>query len=238
MHKIALSAIIIASFAVSALSQTTTQPAPKKAEPATKIDAEKKAEQGDKNSKDPFSQFSVSSDEIFEVTWPSFSKKTDIKGRGDILEVQFSIINKTDNKHQLYAFVLASYEEIKWKKSSFDSKDSKTLGNDKYIVKQKPVPDGIKIDYFAPFPDKLENFEYDINGEKQYRKFPKDFKLGTDSETGKIYFLNDKINFRTEHLNVYRRNFKFFNNVTIIVYDDLGKMMFRQTYELKGRRTR
>jgi hypothetical protein len=225
MHKTALAAIIVAIFTLSAFSQTATPPAAKKADPVTKIDSEKKVEKADKGSKDPFAPYTMATDDLLEVSWPTFSKKVDPKGRGDILEVMFSIRNNTDNKHQFYAFVLASYEEIKWGKNSFDTK--------------KTFSEGIKIDYFAPYPDNKENFEYDINGEKQYKKFPKDYKLGVDSDTGKPYQLGESpINFRTEHLSVYRKNFKLFNNVTIIVYDDEGKMLFRQTYELKGKRTR
>ena len=225
MYKIVLSAMIIASFTVLAFSQDTTAPVAKKPGPTTKIDAEKKTEKVDKNTKDPFAPYTVLSDDILDVSWPSFSKSTDPKGRGDMLEVQFSIRNNTDNKHQFYAFVLASYEEVKWGKNSFNTR--------------KTYSEGIKIDYFAPYPDNKENFEYEINGEKQYKKFPKDFKFGAEPDTGKPYFLFDRpINFRTQHLSVYRKNFKFFNNVTIVVYDDEGKMLFRQTYELKGKRTR
>ena len=95
---------------------------------------------------------------------------------------------------------------------------------------------GKRMKTTTPAPNDPANFEYDINGAKELKKYPKDYKLGVDPQTGKIYSLKDKIIVRTQHLNLYRKNFKFYNNVTIILYDDAGKMKFRQTYALKGKR--
>ncbi|MGL4370572.1 MAG: hypothetical protein ACRCUT_13000, partial [Spirochaetota bacterium] len=63
-----------------------------------------------------------------------------------------------------------------------------------------------------------------------------DYKLGVNPATGKMYTLLDKIIIRSEHLTVYRKNFKYFNNVTVVIFDDEGKTKYRQTYYLDGRR--
>jgi hypothetical protein len=171
--------------------------------------------------KDQFPPQSVDTDD-YTVSHPSFLKKGDNMGKGEVLEVGFDITNNTDNPHSLYLFVIATYEDTKWQYNSF--------------ANRKVIPQKVAIEYFSPSPDDVKNFEYDINGVKELKKYPKDYKLGVDPQTGKIFTLKDKLIVRTQHLNLYRKNFKFYNNVTIIVFDDEGKTKFRQTFALKGKR--
>ena len=184
---------------------------------AAKSEQVKKNETAD--SKDLFPPQSVKTDD-YTVSQPSFLRKGDTQGKGEVLEVGFDITNNTDNPHQFYLFVVATYEDTKWQYNSFNTK--------------KTVPQKVAIEYFSAVPDTRENFEYDINGAKALKKYPKDYKLGVDPATGKIYTLKDRIIVRTQHLTEYRKNFKMFNNVTVMVYDDEGKVKFRQTYALKG----
>jgi hypothetical protein len=198
------------------------------AAPASKAPAgAKSADNGVKQQKeDPTPTYAVSNED-FSVSMPSFSKKTDLQGKGEILEVQFSIENNTDGKHQLYVFVLASREDIKWVSNSFNTK--------------KIYPEKNDISEFVPVPGAKDNFEYEENGVKSLKRHAKNFKLGVDPSTGNPYELSavkNRLNIRTEHLVTYKKKYKFFNHVTILVYDDEGKVMFRQIYELKGVRTR
>ena len=185
--------------------------------PAQPSDQGKKADAS--GTKDPFPPQSVDTDD-YKVSPPSFLRKGDNQGKGEVLEVGFDITNNTDNPHQLYLFVIATYEDTKWLYNSFKTK--------------KTVPEKVAIEYFSASPDNRANFEYDINGVKELKKYPKDYKLGVDPATGKIYTLKDRIIVRTQHLTEYRKNFKMFNNVTVIVYDDEGTVKFRRTYALKG----
>jgi hypothetical protein len=181
------------------------------------------AKKTDETKKDPFPALTVKSD-LFAVTMPTFSKKAELHGKGEVLEVQFEIINNTDQPHQLYIFILASYDETAWMYNSFNTK--------------RLIPEKVYVSYFAPYPDNKETFTYDINGAKEIKKYPKDFKLGVDKTTGKIYTLKDKIIMDTEHICLFRKNYKFFDNVCVLMYDDEGEIVFRQTYALKGFRHR
>ncbi|HEY1407227.1 MAG TPA: hypothetical protein VF857_11505, partial [Spirochaetota bacterium] len=139
-------------------------------------------------------------------------------------EVVFELTNTEDTPRDLYIFVLASHEEQKWVYNSFRTKRS--------------VPERVDVDLFVPVPSDRANFEYDINGAKLIKKYAKDYKLGVDPSTGKAYHLKDKVIVRTEHLSPYRKNYTYFNNATVLVYDDEGKLLFRQIYALNGFRTR
>jgi hypothetical protein len=183
-------------------------------------DTAKKAEE---TKKDPFPALTVKTD-LFAVTMPTFSKKAELHGKGEVLEVQFEIINNTDQPHEIYIFILASYDETAWMYNSFNTK--------------RLIPEKVFVSYFSPYPDNKDNFTYDINGAKEIKKYPKDFKLGVDKATGKIYTLKDKIIMDTEHVSLFRKNYKFFDNVCVLMYDDEGKILFRQTYALKGFRHR
>jgi hypothetical protein len=172
-------------------------------------------------SKDQFPPQSVTNDD-FTVSQPTFLKKQNNEGKGEELEVGFDITNNTDNPHDLYIFVIATYEETDWQYNSFKTR--------------KVIPRKVQIEYFSPYPDDQKNYEYDINGAKEIKKYPKDYKLGVNPNTGKIYTLKDKIIVRSNHLTLYRKNFKYYNNIAIIVYDDEGKVKFRREYILNGRR--
>ena len=185
----------------------------------TQPSAEKPKAAADSVSKEQFPPQSVVNDD-YTVSHPSFLKKGDNAGKGEILEVGFDITNNTDNPHTLYLFVVATHEVTKWQYNSFNTR--------------KVVPQKVVTDYFSVQPDDQKNFEYELNGVKELKKYPKDYKLGVDPATGKIYTLKDKLIVRTQHLSLYRKNFKMFNNVTVMIYDDEGKMKFRQTYALNG----
>jgi hypothetical protein len=222
MRNIFLSMIIMIVCSAVTFSQTNQGGAA-----ASKVSPEAKAaDSGKQQKEDPTPTYAVSNEDL-SVTMPSFSKTTDIHGKGDVLEVQFSVENNSDGKHQLYIFVLATREDIKWVTNSFNTK--------------KIYPEKNDIVEFVPVPGTRDNFEYDTNGVKSIKRHAKDFKLGVDVFTGKPYeltALKNKINIRTEHLILYKKKYKFFNHVTILVYDDEGKVMYRQIYELKGIRTR
>ena len=158
----------------------------------------------------------------FTVSRPSFTRKGDNAGKGEIIEVSFDIENSTDIPKDLYVFVIATYEKTKWIKDSFETK--------------KVRPENVVIEYFTCYPDSRKNYEYEENGQTVLRKYPKDYKLGINPATGKIYTLKDKLIIRSEHLTEYRKNFAYFNNVTVVVYDDDGILKYRQTYALEGRR--
>ena len=109
-----------------------------------------------------------------------------------------------------FIFVIATYEKLEPIKSSFE----------------KPVPKRDIIRNFNAFPNNRKNFEYPPNDDekkmgKKFRleKFPKDNKLGTDPSTGKPYSLSDNLIIRTEHFTKYRKNYVFFNTITILLFD-------------------
>ncbi len=70
------------------------------------------------------------------------------------------------------------------------------------------------------------------------KKHAKDYKLGVDPATNKPYALKDKIIIRTDHLSPYRKNYKFFNNAAVLIYDDEGKLLYRQLYLIDKMRKR
>ncbi|HEY1406019.1 MAG TPA: hypothetical protein VF857_05360, partial [Spirochaetota bacterium] len=122
-----------------AFTQDKTADQPKKAEePAKTVDTQKN---------DPFPPFAVSTD-LFKLPMPTFSKKIDPKGRGELMEVVFELTNTEDTPRDLYIFVLASHEEQKWVYNSFRTK--------------RTVPEKVDIDLFAPDPSDRANFEYEI----------------------------------------------------------------------------
>ncbi len=159
----------------------------------------------------------------FKITEYYFNRKVDVKGRGEILEVEIVLENLTDNPLDLYIFTIATTEKIEKTKSSFE----------------KPVPEKERVRNFVPFPDEIKNFEYDDPASKTgvlFVKFPKNPKAGISPETGKPYHLVDKLMVRTFHLCPYKRKYTFFNNVMILVFDGEGKPAFRKLYSLNGTR--
>lgn len=160
----------------------------------------------------------------FSVSMPTFSKKTDFKGRGEVMEIVFEILNSDETPREFYVFVLAAYETPRWKYDSFNTK--------------KLYPDRTAVDFFVPVPGPESNFEYEVAGVKTIKKHAKDYKLGVDPETKKPYALKDKIIIRTDHLSPYRKNYKFFNNAAVLIYDDEGKLIYRQLYLIDKMRKR
>jgi hypothetical protein len=193
----------------------------KQAQPAkTEQKAEEKAAGNDG---DKFSPLAVSTD-LFSVSMPTFTKKVDFKGRGEVMEIVFEIVNVDETPREIYVFVLATYETPRWKYNSFGTK--------------KMIADKTAIDLFVPVPGPNSNFEFDVNGAKTVMKYAKDFKLGVDPVAKKAYTLKDKIVIRTDHLSLYRKNYKFFNNAAVLVYDDEGKVLYRQLYLIDKTRKR
>ncbi|MGL4370531.1 MAG: hypothetical protein ACRCUT_12790, partial [Spirochaetota bacterium] len=119
------------------------------------------AKKADDQKKDKFPTQTVMNDD-FSVSRPSFTRKGDNSGKGEIMEVSFDIQNNIDNPRNLYVFVIATYEDTKWVRNSFNTKNS--------------YPEKVAIEYFVPFPDNQKNYEYEENGKTEIRKFPKDYK--------------------------------------------------------------
>lgn len=169
----------------------------------------------------------------FEIKNIDFNTRIDLGGKGEILECQFILENLTDDPMELYIFTIATFEKREPIKTSFES----------FMTEKE------RIRSFVAYPDDLSNFQYpdldakgiikkDEKGKDRIKleKFPKNAKLGINPSTGKAYQLKDKLIVRTYHLSKYRKEFYFFNNLVILIFDAEGKPLFRQYYELKGRR--
>lgn len=145
--------------------------------------------------------------------------------RGKTLEVEFQLESKLDFSQQYYIFIVATYEKSYKTTSSFESP---SLDD----------PDEIKL--LVPFPADVTNFEYDSKDEKGADKkilvkYPKNIKAGVDPITGQPYVLDDRLTFRSRHLSIYRKNFKYFNQVCILIFDSDEKLVYRQVYQLKDK---
>lgn len=154
-----------------------------------------------------------------------FNRITEPLGKGEILEVSFELKSRVDEPQDIYIYVLATFENTEPDSSSFDM----------------PIPQEERIKSFVPYPlEDSKNYEYPDPENKNKTiliKYPKNSKTGIDPATGKPYHLVDFINIRTKHLSRYRNNFFFFNWVTILIFDKDGSPIFRQLYELSGKRT-
>ncbi len=171
----------------------------------------------------------------FEIKNLFFNKRTDVGGKGEILEVEFSLENLTDDPMDVYVFTIATFEKVEKTKSSLE----------------RPIPQRERIRTFVTYPDDISNFTYQDTDEKgnvkkdkngleivKLVKFPKNTKAGVDPKTGKPYHLVDKLQIYTTHLSKYRRNYYFFNNLAVLVFDSEGKPAFRKLFEIKGKRNR
>jgi hypothetical protein len=167
----------------------------------------------------------------FTIGKVAFNKRIEISGKGELLEVEFELRNRTDYPLDLYIFVIASYEVTEKTRSSFEP----------------PIPPEKRIRSFIPYPDDIDNFRVPMKDAQgnvkkdrqghdmyQYIKYPHDVKKGIDEETGKPYRIKEKKYIRTYHLSPYRSNYFFFNHATILVFDPEGNPVFRQIFELKG----
>ena len=164
-----------------------------------------------------------------------FNKRIDLGGKGEVLEVEFTVENLTDQPQDLYIFTIATYEKTEKTKSSFE----------------RPVPARERIRTFVVYPDDISNFTYPVTDEQgnvkkdengkdivKLVKFPKNPKAGVDPKTGKPYHLIHRLQLYTTHLSLYRNVYYYFNNVAVLIFDSEGKPAFRQLYEIKGKRGR
>ena len=165
---------------------------------------------------------SVSSD-LFNLKNLTFTKfQYDMSGES--LETVFQIENTTHVPLELYIFVIATYEQEHVKKSSFEFPD---------------IEDPTLIKNIQTYPDDLANFEYteaDENGvdKKTYQKYPKNIKAGIEQDTGKPYVVYEKSIFRIKHFSKFRKNYYFFNAITILVFDaEDEKLVFSQNYKVQ-----
>ncbi len=169
----------------------------------------------------------------FKIKSIDFNKAVDYNKRGEILEVQFVLQNLTDDPMDLYVFTIATYEKKERTRSSLEP----------------PVPPSHRVRSFVPFPDDITNFQYqatdkegqvlrDRKGKERTKllKFPKNPKAGIDPGTGKPYHLKDKLVIRATHLSKYRSNYFYFNEAAVLIFDDEGKLVFRQLYKLDSYR--
>jgi len=152
-----------------------------------------------------------------------FNRRVDTAGKGDVLEVEVLFENLTDNPMDIYVNVIATYEKEEKTKSSFEM----------------PIPEKERIRNFVPYPDDIANYEYnDSKGKKIFQAYPKNTKSGINPLTNKLYFLpvRDILVVRSYHVSPYRKDFIFFNYVTVLVFDKDGNPIMREVYELKGKR--
>lgn len=167
----------------------------------------------------------------FKISKIYFNRRLDVRGRGELLEIEMVIENLTDDPIELYIFTIASFEVDVKSQTSFD----------------RPVPPEKRIKNFKVFPDEIENFKYaykDKSGKQKknvwgknvylYKKVPKNIKKGINPATGKIYTIKNKLVVRTYHLSPYRTNYCFFNEAAILAFDKRETPAYRQLYKLKG----
>ena len=152
-----------------------------------------------------------------------FNKRVDRTGKGEELEVEIVFENLTDNPMDIYCNIIATYEKEEKTKSSFEM----------------PIPEKERIRNFVPYPDDVANYEYtDSKGQKIFQSYPKNTKSGINPLTNKLYTvpIRENLIVRSNHLSPYRKDYVFFNYVTILVFDKDGNPILREVYELKGKR--
>ncbi len=182
----------------------------------------------------------------FDVRAITVSRQYETRGRGEILNVEFGIHNNTDYPMDLYVFAIATYEDYKKERSPYNpllrSTERTALLN------------------FVPFPlaaedankdfrsMKLENFRYTVGTGDDKKEvlveFPKDPRLGVNPVTGQAYKLQSDIFVKTSHLSVYKNNYRFFNQVTVLIFDakklgdgkGIPRPLYRQVISIDGRR--
>ncbi|HOV07979.1 MAG TPA: hypothetical protein PK482_02575 [Spirochaetota bacterium] len=162
---------------------------------------------------------------LFTVKNISFNKLIP-NSEGEVLEVEFEVENGINAPQNLYIFVIASYESSYKTKSSFESPS---------------LEDPNEIKFIKAFPEDLSNFEYsqkDKSGaeKKVYIKYPKNIKAGVDPKTGKPYLLEESIIFRTKFLSQYRKNYYFFNEITVLIFDEGENLLYRQVFKVKEKK--
>ena len=163
--------------------------------------------------------------DLFKIYNLSFNKT--IPGyAGEVLEVEFQIKNLIELPHELYIFVIATYEKSYQTDSSFQSPS---------------LDDPAQIKNIKVFPDDLSNFEYTEkdksgNEKKLYIKYPKNIKAGVDPSTGKPYMLDENITFRTKFLSKYARKYYYFNEIAILIFDNKEELIYREVFKVKEKK--
>ncbi len=162
--------------------------------------------------------------QMFTIKHMSFNHKLDLKGRGELLQVEFQLYNDTDVDLKLYIFTIATEEELDWNYNSFGTK--KLSLNDSNIL------------YFRANPSDEELYTYELeNGEQLLVKYPKDVTAGVNPATGEPFLLKDTLAYRADMLSHYRKKFSFFNHVTVLIFDaDTEELVYRQIWTLDGTR--
>ena len=145
---------------------------------------------------------------------------------GEVLEVEFQLRNMIEMPHELYIFVIATYEKSYKTDSSFQSPS---------------LDDTNQIKNIKVFPDDLSNFEYSEkdqagNDKKVYIKYPKNIKAGVNPETRKPYLLDENITFRTKFLSKYARRYYYFNEIAILIFDDKEELIYREVFKVKEKK--
>ena len=157
------------------------------------------------------------------------NKRIGTYGKGEVLEIEVEIENKTDTPLEFYAIIIASCEKDIIKQNSFDM----------------PVPLKDRIKNFVPYPCDITNFKVlkksknqNVNDKKNLNRYKIaiNSKLGVNPETKEPYKLNKKLAFRTYHLSKYRRDFTFFNEITLLIFNADGTPEYSQGYILTGYR--
>lgn len=147
-------------------------------------------------------------------------------GDEEILEVEFMLHNLTDDPVKLNIFVIATYESHFFTTSSF----------------QRPsLEDREEIKVFTPFPEDLKNFQYTYKDEKgtektEFLKFPKNVKAGVNPVTGEPFELLERFIFRSYHPFRDLRKYKFFNEITILIFDEKEELIYRDFFKVRGKR--
>jgi hypothetical protein len=162
---------------------------------------------------------------LFKIYNLSFNKM--IPGyAGEVLEVEFQVKNLIETPLELYIFVIATYEKSYKTDSSFQSPS---------------LDDPAQIKNIKVFPDDLSNFEYSEkdqagNDKKVYIKYPKNIKAGVDPVTGKPFMLDENITFRTKFLSNYTRRYYYFNEITILIFDEKEELLYRDVFKVKEKK--
>ncbi|MFW6365734.1 MAG: hypothetical protein ACOC2H_04580 [Spirochaetota bacterium] len=161
---------------------------------------------------------------MFRIDHVSFNKKLDLRGRGELVQVEFQMYNNTDVNLRLYIFVFATIEELEYEYNSFGTE--KLFVNDTEIL------------YFRAQPPDEELYTYDTeNGGTEIVKYPKDATKGVNPDTGEPYLLKDTLAFRAAFLTHYRKNYEYFNHITLLIFDaDDQELVYRQIWKLEGER--
>jgi hypothetical protein len=216
MLRKGLPVFFIAAFSISSFSQNAANAGK---EEKTDKKANAAVTDAKPETKNDYPTQAVNTD-AFEMLQLTFNRKGDPQGKGDLLLVEFALSPNTAYKYKLYIHVIATVEKENWGTNSFNNK--------------KMFLNGVDTDLFVPYPDPEDrkNFEYQIDGKTKLLKFPHDYKTGVNPLTKEAYYLDKYTPVMTKHLAPYKKQFKYFNYATIIIFDDEGKLMFKQIYNL------